>query len=156
MYVLTEIFERGRKRRLMREIRGCDSDALALERIAGELDQHLEAVTTDGQRRTLYEGVLSAIRDGDAAVPTVTREDLLGGCAVALIIVLATFPVVLPFLFGLDPATAVRLSNGVAVSMLFLLGARWGSIVGASPWRIGSGLMAIGLALVALTIALGG
>jgi VIT1/CCC1 family predicted Fe2+/Mn2+ transporter len=75
---------------------------------------------------------------------------------VALLIVAATLPIVAPFLIVEDPALAVRVSNAVALSMLFLLGAWWGHIVGASPWRVGAGLTGIGIALVLITIALGG
>jgi len=84
------------------------------------------------------------------------REDLLGGVAVALVIVLATFPIVVPYLIVSNPNLAVRLSHLIALTLLFLLGARWGRIVGGQSIRIASGLMLLGVTLVLITIALGG
>jgi hypothetical protein len=54
-----------------------------------------------------------------------------------------------------NPNLAVRVSNVVALSLLFLLGARWGRMVGGSSLRIATGLTQIGGVLVVITIALG-
>ena len=88
--------------------------------------------------------------------PRVTRGDVLGGIAVAVVIVVATLPVVLPFLIVDDSYLAVRLSNAVAIAMLFVLGVRWAHFVGANPWTVGAGLTSVGVVLVLVTIALGG
>ena len=50
---------------------------------------------------------------------------------------------------------ALRLSNTVAVALLFLTGFTFGRQVG-SPWRVGFLMVAVGLALVAIAMALGG
>lgn len=76
--------------------------------------------------------------------------------AVALVIVLATFPIVAPYLVVSDPNLAVRLSHLIALSLLFLLGAWWGRVVGGRSIRIAAGLTLVGVALVLITIALGG
>jgi hypothetical protein len=57
-----------------------------------------------------------------------------------MIILLATLPVVVPFLTPADPNIAVRISNGVALTELFLLGMWWGRMVGGSPLRVAAGL----------------
>lgn len=57
---------------------------------------------------------------------------------------------------GVDPNLAVRLSHLIALTLLFLLGAWWGRVVGARPFRIAAGLTLVGTALVLVTIALGG
>ena len=80
----------------------------------------------------------------------------MGGVAVALIIILATLPVVIPFLILRNPYVAVRVSNLVALTQLFLLGAWWGRMVGGSPLRIAGGLTLVGVVLVLITIVLGG
>lgn len=69
---------------------------------------------------------------------------------------LATFPVVVPYLMVSDPNVAVRVSHVIALTLLFLLGARWGQIVGGSWFRIASGLTLVGMVLVLVTIMLGG
>ena len=74
----------------------------------------------------------------------------------ACVIVLATLPVIVPYLVVANPVLAVRLSNLVALALLFGLGMRWGSLVGAGPFRVGCGLTLVGLVLVLITIVLGG
>ncbi len=84
------------------------------------------------------------------------RHDYLGGVAVFLLVFLSTFPVVIPF-FCMQRATlALRLSNAVAVVMLFLCGYAYGRNTGRRPWVSGVIMVVIGLALVGLTMALGG
>ena len=50
----------------------------------------------------------------------------------------------------------MRISNAVAVAMLFVAGVAYGRVVGRSPWVVGISMVALGGVLVALTIALGG
>jgi VIT1/CCC1 family predicted Fe2+/Mn2+ transporter len=156
MYVLTELFERGRKARLVRDVRTAASEAAALDLIGGELDDRLEPLLTADERARLYRGMLEALRRAAPEAPRVHRDDLLGGLAVALVIVVATLPVVAPYLLIADPNVAVRTSNLIALTLLFLLGAWWGRVVGARPLRIALGLTLLGIVLVLITIALGG
>ncbi len=50
----------------------------------------------------------------------------------------------------------LRVSNLIAVIMLFLTGCAYGKFAGGTPWQIGAVMVVIGLCMVALTIALGG
>jgi VIT1/CCC1 family predicted Fe2+/Mn2+ transporter len=83
-------------------------------------------------------------------------HDWRGAFGVFALVVLATFPVALPFLFIRDPGVALRASNGVAVVMLFVTGMAYGRAIQRSPWMIAGGMALLGITLVALTIALGG
>lgn len=156
MYVLTSLFERGRKARLFRDVLRAPDEATALRRIGGELDGPLLDLTTPEERRQLHRWILTVLRREKPETLRLRRRDLLGGVAVALVIVLATFPVVVPYLVVADPNLAVRLSHLTALTLLFLLGAWWGRVVGGSPVRIATGLTLVGTALVLVTIALGG
>jgi len=55
-----------------------------------------------------------------------------------------------------DALMAMRVSNAVAVAMLFAGGVLYGRLVGLTPWIVGISAVALGSILVALTIALGG
>ena len=66
------------------------------------------------------------------------------------------FPVVVPFLFVTDVRVAVRLSNLVAIVMMCGVGYSLARHAGFGPWRTGLGFVALGVVLVAITIALGG
>ena len=83
-------------------------------------------------------------------------SDWRGACGVFFLVFLSTFPVAVPFLVMQNAAAAVRVSNGVAVVMLFAAGVAYGRLVGRSPLAFGISMVALGSALVALTIALGG
>lgn len=156
MFVLTELFERGRQARATRDVLGAPNEDAALQRIQDELGGPLLAMITPEERRHVLLHVLELLRTREAGQPRVRREDLLGGLAVGLIILFATLPVVFPFLLFRDPNVAVRASNLVALTQLFLLGIWWGRMVGGSSFRIAAGLTLVGLALVLITIALGG
>ena len=156
MYVLAALFERGRTARVIRDVLQAPSEQAALQRLDQEIEGPLLSLTTADERRQLARSALVLARRASVDRPRVHAEDLLGGVAVALIIVLATLPVVIPFLLVPDPNLAVRVSNTVALVELFLLGAWWGREIGGSPLRIASGLTMVGVALVLITIALGG
>ena len=84
------------------------------------------------------------------------RDEWLGALAVFLWVFASTFPVVVPFLLVSEPLRAVRLSNTVALVMLYLTGHALGRVTGHRTWLTGLAMVAVGALLVALTIALGG
>ena len=88
--------------------------------------------------------------------PTLRRGDWLRALAIFLLVFLSTFPVVVPFLFVADVRLAVRLSNLVAIVMLFGVGYSLAKHAGFNPWWTGAGLVVLGVALVVITVALGG
>ena len=73
-----------------------------------------------------------------------------------LLVSLCTFPVVLPFLFMHDAVTALRVSNVIAIVMLFLVGKAFARGAGLREWPTGLAMVVLGVVLVGLTIALGG
>ena len=69
---------------------------------------------------------------------------------------LATFPVTLPFFFMTDLLPAMRVSNAIAITMLFIAGFSYGKLVGRNPFLVGASMVFIGAVVVAFTIVLGG
>ncbi len=51
---------------------------------------------------------------------------------------------------------ALRVSNVVAIVMLFLTGYAFGRLTERRPWLVGISMVVLGLILVGLTMALGG
>jgi VIT1/CCC1 family predicted Fe2+/Mn2+ transporter len=88
--------------------------------------------------------------------PRLTKRDWLGAIGICLLSFLSTFPIVIPFILIGDARLALRLSNAVAIGMLFVCGYAYGRCAGFRPWAAGLSMVAVGAALVGVAIALGG
>lgn len=86
----------------------------------------------------------------------VTFKDLLSGLEIFLLVFLCTLPVALPFAFIGELGVALRVSNGVAILLLFAGGFSLARYAGFRPWLTALVYLLIGVALVSLTMALGG
>jgi VIT1/CCC1 family predicted Fe2+/Mn2+ transporter len=83
-------------------------------------------------------------------------DDGRGALGVFLLVFLSTFPVVIPFMVMSNAVPALRVSNAIAVVLLFVAGYAFGRITGRHPWVAGIVMVVFGSILVGLTIALGG
>jgi hypothetical protein len=84
------------------------------------------------------------------------KNDWRGAFGSFLLVFLSTFPVTIPFMVMSDAVRAMRVSNGIAIVLLFVAGYAFGKISGRHPLVFGVGMVVFGLALVGMTIALGG
>jgi len=145
--------------------RGADLAAILAVRRSRNID-HVRAAVREHLPRIVWEEiddkVLERIRARatgmqlDARRPGLTLQDLRGALAVFLIVVTSTLPVILPFVFLNELPLAMRLSNGIAVGMLAVIGFAYGKVSGLSPWQMAGAMVLLGVLLVGLTIALGG
>jgi VIT1/CCC1 family predicted Fe2+/Mn2+ transporter len=88
--------------------------------------------------------------------PRLGRQEWCGAFAVFLTVVLTTLPVIAPFALIEEVKRALRVSNCIAIVMLFLAGYALGRHSGYRPIRMGLVMVVLGAALVGITIALGG
>jgi VIT1/CCC1 family predicted Fe2+/Mn2+ transporter len=88
--------------------------------------------------------------------PRLNLSDWRGAVGVFLLVVLSTLPVVMPFMFLQNVMTAQRLSNAIALCLLFFTGHAFGRCTGYHPTLTGLSMVGVGVVLVAITIALGG
>src|SRR4030095_11362088 len=65
----------------------------------------------------------------------ITMHDVVAAVGVFLLVFLSTFPVAIPFLIVRNPLTAQRLSNAIALVMLFVTGWSLGTYAGSPGWR---------------------
>ncbi len=86
--------------------------------------------------------------------PQLRKADWLGALGVFLLVFLSTFPVVFPFVFIHNGKLALRISNIVAIIMLFLVGFRFGEDTGRHPWIMECSMVILGCDLVGATIFL--
>jgi VIT1/CCC1 family predicted Fe2+/Mn2+ transporter len=85
-----------------------------------------------------------------------SKNDWRGAFGVFLIVFLSTFPVVIPFLFLSNVGPALRVSNAIAIALLFITGYAFGRMSGRQPLLVGISMVVLGVVLVGLTMALGG
>jgi len=154
MYLIRTLTERARNLSLLRRIRSAanphDAHAIIAQELPGRLGTLISTDSLEDMRQRLI---------ALPQLPTrarLGRDDYAGALWVFLLVVLATFPVVIPFIFIAETALAMRVSNAVALLMLYAAGHAYGRHAGGVPWRSGLAMMAIGAALVLATIALGG
>ncbi|MFN3981916.1 MAG: hypothetical protein ACK4SA_16190 [Caldilinea sp.] len=157
MYALIAVFERGERHRLLANLQSAQTMEEGVDIVADEFDFMLEPITSEAQRKMLYADVFEHLREGKPQPVTLTRDDVVGGLGSVLVAVVAVLPSFVPFLlFHDNPALAIRLSNVVSFVMLFIYGYQWGRHTGASPWKTGFLLAAIGAVMVLIAIPLGG
>jgi hypothetical protein len=154
MYLMATLTGRARNLTLLRRVRGAVDPQEAHSSIAEALPGHLgEAIGTEGledMRRRL------AVLSDPPARASLGRKDFIGALGVFLLVVLSTFPVVVPFMFTAEMAIAMRVSNAVALVILFIGGYRLGHYAGGVAWRTGLAMAAVGAVLVSIIMALGG
>jgi VIT1/CCC1 family predicted Fe2+/Mn2+ transporter len=153
MYLVGIVTERSRAATLLARLHATTDAADAHRLVADALPERLGAAAGPDLLETIRRRLLAV----DAPAPRpLGREDFLGALGVFLMVVLATFPVVIPFAVFDTTAFALRVSNAVALVTLFTAGWALGRYAGARPWLGGLLMAALGTALVGVIVALGG
>lgn len=154
MYLMGCLAERARALRVFSAVRAATDPQKGQQLIANALPPvvaaNLEPPVLEGIRQKLQQMSEPPTR------PRLTRTDWFGAAGVFLLVVLSTFPVVLPFMFMQHVMRAQRVSNAIAVAMLFLTGYAFGRCTGYHPRTMGLVMVILGGALVGVTIILGG
>jgi VIT1/CCC1 family predicted Fe2+/Mn2+ transporter len=156
LYVLGQVFERGRLRRIGVAVRQAVSEADARHAIAAELEEPFSNLLDDDARHRLYQAVAERVRREPPLADKVRREDVLGGLAAGLIVFACSFPALLPFLVLDDLHFALRISNAILLGLLFFVGWSAARHTMARPWVAGLVFLLLGTLLVAMAIPLGG
>jgi len=154
MHLITSATEKRRHAILLQQLRGGADPAIARHLISDLLPNSvatsLGAEGLEEVRRHLLKAAEPHAR------PRLERDDYRAALGIFLLVVLATLPVALPFMLVQDVVLAVRLSQAVALGMLFLGGAALARYSGEPVWRTGTLMAAMGGALVAIIVVLGG
>jgi VIT family len=154
MFLVATLTERGRNLVTVRAVHAAASPEQAHGIITGALPPVVASLMTQSDFERLRRGLV------DIRVlpqrPFLERDDWLRALAVFLLVFLSTFPIVIPFLIFDEVHLALRVSNLVAIVMLFAAGyllARYG---GYRPVVTGTIMVVLGVTLVGIAIALGG
>ena len=133
VYLLARINDRGRKILIMRAIRQAPDLETARSIIADALPPLLASVLPSEQLELMRQK--SHDLPDPPQRPELTRRDWIGALGLCLLSFLATFPIVVPFIFMSDARSALRASNVVAIVMLFFCGYAFGYRSGLRPGR---------------------
>ena len=154
MHLVRRFVERGTAIAKLRAVRYAPDPSAAHGVISDSLPPLLASVLSPVDLEVMRQK-LNQLPD-PPRLSTVTKRDWLGAAAVFLAVFLTTFPVTIPFLFISKVRLAMRLSNSIAVVMLFLTGYAFGVYADHRPWRMGIWMAIIGGVLVGIAVAFGG
>lgn len=154
LYVMGCLQERGHDLRMVRAIRQTADPEDAKRLIADAMPDVLASVVSTAEAQSMRLKLL--LLPEPPAAPRLTRDDAWSALGICLWVFGSTFPVVIPFLFITEVRPALRLSNAIAIAMLFLCGYVFARCTGLRPWPTGLLMVGIGCALVGIAMALGG
>jgi hypothetical protein len=154
LYVMGSLAEKGRNLFIFRAVRKATDPKEAQRRIADALPPVVASVLEPVELEALHQRLKQLPEPPDHA--RLRKDDWLGAAGVFLLVFLSTFPVVIPFIFMSNAGPALRVSNVIAIVMLFLTGYAFGRMTGRHPWLVGISMVVLGLVLVGVTMALGG
>jgi len=154
LYLMGCLAEKGQGLSTFRAVRKATDPKEAQRVIAEALPSVVAGVLTPAELEAIHERLKQLPEPPPRA--RFGKGDWRGAVGVFLLVFLSTFPVVIPFIFMRSAGPALRVSNVVAIVMLFLTGYTFGRLTGRRPWLVGISMVVLGSILVGLTIALGG
>ncbi len=153
-YLMGCLSEQGRGIRSLRALRKAAAPDEAHRIIAGALPPMVAATLSPVEFERIRQKLLQL--PGPASRLRIHKEEWLGALAVFFWVFLITFPITIPFIFMDNLAQAMRVSNAIAIVLLFLTGYAFGRVAEYRPWLTGLTMVVLGVVLVGMTMALGG
>ncbi len=154
LYLMARLAERGRGLMIFRAVRSAADPKEAHRLIADALPPVIASALGPEELEAVNRRLRQMPEPEDHA--RLDKDDWLGGLGVLLLVFLSTFPVVIPFMVMTSAVPALRVSNAIAITMLFIAGVAYGRYAGRHPWLLGILMVLLGASLSALTMALGG
>jgi VIT family len=153
-YLMGCLAEKGRNLLTYRAVREATDPERAQRLLADALPPVLASVLEPAELETMRARLKQLPEPPVRA--RLGGDDWRGALGVFLLVFLSTFPVVIPFMVMSNAVPALRVSNAIAVVLLFVAGYAFGRITGRRPVAAGIVMVVFGAVLVGLTIALGG
>ena len=154
LYLMGCLAEKGKGLLTLRAVRKATDPQKAQRLVAGALPPLVASILKPEELEAMRQRLKDLPEPPERA--RLGKNEWLGALGVFLLVILSTFPVVIPFLFMMNAWLALRISNTIAIAMLFLTGYAFGRITGRHPWVMGVSMVILGAILVGITMALGG
>ena len=154
MYLMNVWAQRGRDLVILDFVRKTQEPERAIRYIEETFSPELAEVVGKESLEQIRKDIVSAS-------PHLMRRRILGkdfktALGIFLLVFLSIFPVAIPFALINKVHVAMRLSNGIAILLLFIGGRILAGYGGYNRFRTGFYLALIGVGMVFLTISLGG
>jgi hypothetical protein len=155
-FVMNRMFERSRAARLIEAVQCAANEEQGLALIQNELNRKLEALSSKAVRTQLYRDIFHTVKTVAGPKTRIQSEDIGGALVTFLSVMFTTVPALVPFLFLGDRYFALRVSNGLLLVTLFLVGYLWAREARTNPWLTGLFVTLIGAAMVGVAKLFGG
>ena len=153
-YLMASLAEKSRGLLTFRALRDAGDAEQARRLVADALPPVLASVLQPAELEAMWLRLKDLPKPPSRA--RLGADDMRGAVGVFLWVFLSTFPVVIPFIVMQDPVPALRVSNAIAVALLFLAGYAFGRLTERQPVWVGGVMVILGSVLVGITMALGG
>jgi len=154
MFLFGVIAHKSRSRTILEQIRTISEPEIARKYIADSLPPVVASVTGTEELERMRRNLISLPYSNQKI--RITTKDLKKAFAIFSLLFFSTFPLVVPFVFISDTKLALRVSNLVAIVLMFLCGWALAGYVGFNKWVMSIAMTIIGTLLVLITVALGG
>ena len=154
LYLMSCLGERGGNLLKLRTVRQTSDPDAGRRTLADALPAPLVSVLSRDELESMRQRLIKLPESPQR--PGLTKDEWLGALGICLLVVLSTIPVIIPFLFIDELRPALRVSNAIAIAMLFMCGYVFARTAGLRPWPTGLVMVAIGAVMVGIAIALGG
>ena len=153
-YIVSTIVQRSRNKTILDSVLTTSDADKARKYIADSLPPSIASVLDPEELEQIRKKL--AKLPGSALQVRLRTRDLKRSVMIFLLMFISAFPIVIPFIFIRDTQLALRISNMVAIVLMFLCGWSLAKYVGSNKWLMSFGLTLVGIILVLITIALGG
>jgi VIT1/CCC1 family predicted Fe2+/Mn2+ transporter len=154
MNLMSSLLERGHNFSVIRKIKKAPNNGSVKTVIADEISPLFSELLSSDELLQLAQRVQKLPEPPTKNL--ITGQDIISLIQIFLLVFICTLPIALPFAFVDNLHLAMRISNGIALIMLFSGGYTLARYAGFRPLPTAISYTALGLCLVALTMALGG
>ena len=153
-YLFSVLMERGESFQNVRRIQNAVTDESAKQAVKDSLPPFLSQILREDHIEYLMREIRLLPRPPERV--SLSLHDVRQALKIFFLVFLATFPVTIPFLFSKELNVAMRVSNGIALVLLFLTGLYLATLTGRRKVFTGVAFALLGAFLVVITMALGG
>ena len=156
MYLMNCLTENTTRTRFLRAIKSAPDPQSATRLVRHKIEEEFGDVIPPQDLSSLVDSITKNRQALPENQRLLGKKDVYGAIACFWLVFVSCLPAALPFFVIRQPYLALRLSNCLLLTLLFLVGKKWGEHVGVSPILSGLGMLASGVLLVGIAVLLRG